>query len=106
MKTEDHSLDKAMSRSLVIRKHSLVEAWQQSQAGVREKVEEEKLETGSVSIILRNYALAGVAQWSECRPINRKVAGSTARQGTCLGYGIYLSLSFSLPSSLKINKLN
>ena len=31
--------------------------------------------------------LAGVAQWTECRPVNRKVAGSIPRQGICLGCG-------------------
>ena len=30
-------------------------------------------------------ALAGVAQWIECRPVNQKVAGSIPSQGTCLG---------------------
>ena len=32
-------------------------------------------------------ALAGVAQWIECWPVNRKVAGSIPNQGTCLGWG-------------------
>ena len=31
-------------------------------------------------------ALAGVAQWIECQPVKLRVAGSIARQGTCLGY--------------------
>ena len=30
-------------------------------------------------------ALAGVAQWIECQPVNQKVAGSIPSQGTCLG---------------------
>ena len=30
-------------------------------------------------------ALASVAQWSECWPVNQKVAGSIPSQGTCLG---------------------
>ena len=30
-------------------------------------------------------ALAGVAQWTECRPANQKVAGSIPSQGPCLG---------------------
>ena len=32
-------------------------------------------------------ALAGVAQWIECWPVNWKVTGSIPRHGTCLGYG-------------------
>ena len=36
------------------------------------------------SIIL---ALAGVAQWIECRPVNRRVTGSIPTQGTFLGCG-------------------
>ena len=70
-------------------------------------------------------ALAGVAQWMECQPTNRKVAGLISSQGSCLGCGPapqlgarerqliavslthrYLSpsLSPSSPLSLKINK--
>ena len=30
-------------------------------------------------------ALAGVAQWTECRPANQRVSGSVPSQGTCLG---------------------
>ena len=30
-------------------------------------------------------ALAGVAQWIECWPVNQAVAGSVLSQGTCLG---------------------
>ena len=30
-------------------------------------------------------ALAGVAQWIECRPVNHRVASSIPNQGTCLG---------------------
>ena len=32
-----------------------------------------------------NRALAGVAQWIECRPVNQRVAGSISSQATCLG---------------------
>ena len=32
-------------------------------------------------------ALAGVAQWIECRPANQRVASSIPRQRTCLGCG-------------------
>ena len=31
--------------------------------------------------------LAGVAQWIDCWPVNRKVTGSIPRQGTSLGCG-------------------
>ena len=34
-----------------------------------------------------NRALAGVAQWTEHRPVNQRVAGSIPTQGTCLGSG-------------------
>ena len=30
-------------------------------------------------------ALAGVAQWIECWPVNQRVAGLIPSQGTCLG---------------------
>ena len=64
-------------------------------------------------------ALAGVAQWIEHQPVNQRVTGSIPSQGTCLGCGpglrygacerqphsdVSLSLSPSLPLSLKINK--
>ena len=32
-----------------------------------------------------NWALAGVTQWIERRPANRRVASSIPNQGTCLG---------------------
>ena len=32
-------------------------------------------------------ALAGVAQWIECQPVNQRVTGSIRSQGTCLGRG-------------------
>ena len=32
-------------------------------------------------------ALAGVAQWTECWPVNQGVTGSIPSQGTCLGCG-------------------
>ena len=32
-------------------------------------------------------ALAGVAQWTEHRPLNQRVASSIPSQGTCLGCG-------------------
>ena len=37
-------------------------------------------------------ALAGVAQWIECQPMNQKVAGSIPSQGTCLDCGPGLQL--------------
>ena len=65
-------------------------------------------------------ALAGLAQWTECRPANQMVASLIPSPGTCLGcglgpqcrvrerqphIGVSLSLSPSLPLSLKINKI-
>ena len=38
-------------------------------------------------IKLQIIALAGVAQWIECRPANQGVAGSIPSQGPCLGWG-------------------
>ena len=64
-------------------------------------------------------ALAGVAQWIEHGPANRKVVGSIPSQGTCLGCGpgpwwgacdrqpyinVFLHLFVPLFPSLKINK--
>ena len=65
-------------------------------------------------------ALAAMAQWIQCRPVNQMVAGSIPNQGTCLGCGqgpqeggvrgnhtvMFFSLSPSLLLSLKINKQN
>ena len=31
------------------------------------------------------YLLAGVSQWTECRPVNQMVTGLIPSQGTCLG---------------------
>ena len=64
--------------------------------------------------------LGGVAQWTECLPVNQKVASSIPSQGTCLGCRsdspvegalevntlMFLSLSPSCPLSKKINKYN
>ena len=38
---------------------------------------------------LKKYrlVLAGVAQWTECWPANKRVTGSIPSQGTCLGCG-------------------
>ncbi|KAF6078288.1 hypothetical protein HJG60_009149 [Phyllostomus discolor] len=33
-----------------------------------------------------SLALAGVAQWVECRPVNQRVTSLIPSQGTCLGY--------------------
>ena len=40
-----------------------------------------------LKITLKNkvFALAGVAQWIERRPVNHRVTGSIPSQGTCLG---------------------
>ena len=65
------------------------------------------------------FTLAGVTQCIECWPENQRVVGSIPSQGTCLGCGpgsqwgrtrdnhtlMFLSLSSSLPLSLKINKI-
>ena len=67
---------------------------------------------------VKRIALAGVAQWIDSRPANQKVASLIPSQGTCLGWGpgpqwgcvrgnhtlMFLSLPFSLPSSLSQNK--
>ena len=36
---------------------------------------------------IHQFALAGVAQWIECRPANQRVAGLIPSQGMCLGCG-------------------
>ena len=67
----------------------------------------------------KRLALAGVAQWIECQPVNLRITGSIPSQSTCLGCRPGLqqgackrqphidvsSLSHSLPLSLKINKI-
>ena len=40
-----------------------------------------------VYIYKEKLALAGVAQWIECWPMNQRVAGSIPSQGTCLVCG-------------------
>ena len=35
-----------------------------------------------------NSALAGVAQWTECQPVNCKVTSLIPSQDTCLGCGL------------------
>ena len=65
------------------------------------------------------YALAAVAQWIDCQPVNPGVTSSVPNQGTCLGYrpdpqlgmhkrqphiDVSLPLFLSLPLSLKMNK--
>ena len=68
---------------------------------------------------IMNVALGGVAQWIECWPVNRRVAGSIpsltlphawvagqVRSRGCMRGNhtlIFPSLSYSLPLSLKIN---
>ena len=39
------------------------------------------------SLKLIGLALAGVAQWIECQPVDQRVTGSILSQGTCLGCG-------------------
>ena len=76
----------------------------------------------SESALKKKKALASVAQWRECRPMNQGVTGLIPSQGTCLGCGpdpllgkckrqpiayqcFSPSLSPSLPLSLKINTI-
>ena len=35
----------------------------------------------------QTHIFAGVAQWTECQPVNQKVPGSIPKQGTCLSFG-------------------
>ena len=63
-------------------------------------------------------ALAGVAQWTEHRPVNQRVAGSIRAHAWVVGQVpnrglakgnhtlMFLSLSFSLPSPLSKNKIS
>ena len=37
---------------------------------------------------MNDSALAGVAQRTECQPVNQRVTGSILGQGTCLGCGL------------------
>ena len=54
-----------------------------------------------------------MAQWIERRPANQRVASSIPSQGTCLGWRLmrgnhtlmFVSLSSTLPLSLKINEM-
>ena len=48
---------------------------------MREKVRQDAGQTA------KEVALAGVAQWIECQPVNQKVAGSIPSQGTSPGCG-------------------
>ena len=58
-------------------------------------------ETDSEAVIKLRLALAGMAQWTGCWPVNQRVTGSIPCQGTCLRSGLtsntlmFLSLSFS-----------
>ena len=40
---------------------------------------------GALGLRISEIALAGVAQWIECQPVNQRVTGSIPSQGTCLG---------------------
>ena len=68
---------------------------------------------------VKKRGLAGVAQWTERRPVNQKVASSIPSSGTCLGCGpgpqwgvherqphidVSLPLCLPFPSLKKINK--
>ena len=73
---------------------------------------------GANVILNRSRAVAGVAQWIECRPANWRVASLISRQGACWVAGqvpsrgrvrgnhtlMFLSLSFFLPSPFSKNK--
>ena len=39
------------------------------------------------NVYLKSFALAGVAQWTKCQPVNQKVASWIPSQDTCLGCG-------------------
>ena len=39
----------------------------------------------TITTIINISALADVAQWTECQPVNQRVADSIPSQGTCLG---------------------
>ena len=41
-------------------------------------------ENGEIKLVA---ALAGVAQWTRCWPVNQRLAGLIPSQGTCLGCG-------------------
>ena len=40
-----------------------------------------------MALNIERRALAGVAQWIECLPVNQRVVSSIPSQGTCLGCG-------------------
>ena len=42
---------------------------------------------GPSALFKTMLALAGIAQWIECRTVNQRVASSIPSQGTCLGCG-------------------
>ena len=74
----------------------------------------------SVLIKIKLSALAGVAQWIECWPVNQRVAGSIPRRGTCLSFRsgpqcepvrsnqwmYILHINVSLPPSLPLSLKN
>ena len=86
----------------------------------RKQVRENKV--NFINYTLLKYlicALAGMAQWTECRPANQKVTSSIPTHGTCLGcrpgpqmgackrqphIAAFSPLSPSIPLSLKVNK--
>ena len=47
--------------------------------------EEEEQEIENLCVKIMKEALAGVAQWTECQPVNQGVTGSIPSRGTCLG---------------------
>ena len=43
--------------------------------------------SGLKTLEMQLTALAGVAEWIECQPVNQRVTGLIPSQGTCLGCG-------------------
>ena len=56
-------------------------------AGFSSQVSADELKLGPHQEKRLEQALAGVAQWTECRTARQRVAGLIPSQGTCLGSG-------------------
>ena len=65
--------------------------WQTGFTGVIKVTDVGRMNKAHLAVGLCGYpreagdSLADVAQWIECWPLNRRVAGSIPSQGTCLG---------------------
>ena len=55
--------------------------------GRKKKVGVAILLSDKINFKTKDIALAGVAQWTECQPVNQRVAGLFPSQGTWLGCG-------------------